>query len=254
MFRYVYDGSFAGLLTALYYIFHRKEVPYEIVSQVDSGNDSILQTRVVETDQAIADDVYQGLVRKNSRQIARDVYCLYLSEQPGFEILLYDFLKKIGKYGSAYASNTADQTMLQVYKTVRKVQSERHRMLGLLRFRNLQNDILYASMEPDHNIVELVAPHFAERLAEQLWIIHDCKRSRAAFYDGTQWVIGYLQGTQALSDMLDDNQLYEMLWKTYFAHIGIAGKQNPKLQKQHLPGRYRKHMTEFFRNENEKVD
>lgn len=63
----------------------------------------------------------------------------------------------------------------------RKVSRESHRMLGLIRFRNLPEDIYYAPIKPDFNILTILAPHFARRLPSQKWVIHDKKKGTGRY-------------------------------------------------------------------------
>jgi hypothetical protein len=38
---------------------------------------------------------------------------------------------------------------------------------------------------------------------------------------------------------------YQELWSKYFSHIGIAARENKKLQAHFVPQRYRHHLVEF---------
>jgi probable DNA metabolism protein len=44
--------------------------------------------------------------------------------------------------------------------------------------------------------------------------------------------------------MAEDEQLFQKLWKAYFKSLTIKERINPKLQRQHLPKRYWKYLTE----------
>ena len=116
-------------------------------------------------------------------------------------------------------------------------------MLGLIRFQLYKNNIYYAALEPDHNIAELIAPHFADRMADQNWIIHDLKRNLAVVYNQNEW----FSTTFTLEHKLKlevEEQYYQKLWQQYYDSIAISNRLNPKLQKNFMPQRYWKHLVE----------
>jgi probable DNA metabolism protein len=50
-----------------------------------------------------------------------------------------------------------------------------------------------------------------------------------------------------LYDLLkNDSDEYQDLWKIFFENIAIKERINPKLQRNNLPLRFRKDMTEFL--------
>jgi len=124
-----------------------------------------------------------------------------------------------------------------------KVRTEKHRLLGLLRFQLLKGNVYYAAVEPDHNVIELVAPHFSRRMASQNWIIHDLKRDLAAVYNQQEWVSTSFTLKQRM-EMEREEEYYQMLWKQYYESIAIPSRINPKLQKRCMPQRYWKHLVE----------
>ncbi len=74
-----------------------------------------------------------------------------------------------------------DPSVSLVMKLRQKAWHEAHRMMGFLRFEELENQVLYAQIEPAYDVLSLIAPHFADRFLRENWIIHDKKRAQAAF-------------------------------------------------------------------------
>ena len=60
-----------------------------------------------------------------------------------------------------------------------RVTGELHNMKGFLRFMENDKGVLYAPYSPDNDITDLLAPHFAERLKNQKFVIHDIKRKKS---------------------------------------------------------------------------
>lgn len=239
---YLYDGEFDGFLTCVYNHYYEEEANgiYE-----SSRYQPVLfeEVRYVDTDHDKSDKVHQAMISKFSQKMYFDVYNTFLSNEYEKDTMILAYLKIAFKHGENADRMRSVDEVYKVQKIGRQVGFEKHRFLGLLRFADL-GDYLYAKFEPDHNIVTLMADHFADRYKNEKFVIHDVKRSIA--------VIGY-QGKWLLTDFnqtIDENVLREevffrALWKEYFHRIGIEGRKNPKLQQSFVPLKYRTHILEF---------
>jgi len=243
MLWYIYDGSFPGLLTAVYDAYYNKDAPERILAAGQFQPELLVKEVVVITDELKADKVYNAIKDKISARALTNVFYVYLSESADAGTLIYRYLRLGFKMGGQIDAHLTDDRVNQVYQLRNKVSGERHRMLGLLRFRKLENGIYYAPFEPDYNIIALTAPHFAKRLAAQNWLIHDVSRDLAAAYNTQEWVITELHQETDLS-FGEDEIDYQALWKQYFQSTTIKHRINPKLQKRLMPERYWRHLVE----------
>lgn len=243
MLYYLYDGSFEGLLTAIYEAYYRREKPDYIVPQAEYQQDLFSQGVNINTDYEKADKVYRSIEEKISYNTLSNVFYVYLSELNGVSTLIYQYLQLGWKRGPSINSNLTQDPVRSILQIRQKVAAERHRMLGLIRFQELHNGVYYAAIEPDHNIVGLVAPHFTRRLADQNWMIHDLKRGVSAIYNQREWII---TNFKAPINLLYEEQekMYQQLWKQYYASISIENRKNARLQRQYMPLRYWKHLIE----------
>lgn len=244
MLWYIYDGSFSGLLTAIYESYYRRQIPEAIMVEEARQNALFTEQVIIPTDEEKADKVYIAICEKISRCALHNVYCVFLAQLPESEMLIYYYLGLGFKLGAKVDSHLGDKRIFQVHQVAKKVRFEAHRMLGLIRFRQLKNELYYAEIEPDHNILELVAPHFTRRMANQNWLIHDVKRGLAAIYNQREWAIMPLTGQENLPVSETEN-LYQSLWQQYFSSIAITSRTNPILQKRCMPKRYWKYLTEL---------
>lgn len=243
MIQYIYDGSFDGLLTAIYEAYYRRELPDEILSQ-DSPQQSLFVEKIyIETDEEKARRVYSSIKTKISEFALRNCFYVFLTEREDRGTLIYKYLRLGWKVGKEIDQNLKNDIVLEVHKIRRQVVKEVHLLLGLIRFKQLNSGIYYSQIEPDNNIVGLLAPHFAERLSNEYWIIHDVKRNIGVMYNKVEWIIRDLNITGDIK-LQDNEEDYQMLWKEYFNTIAIKNKINPKLQRQYMPKRYWKHLIE----------
>ena len=136
-------------------------------------------------------------------------------------------------------------TVLELSQTAWR---EYHRLLGFVRFAELYNGVLYATIQPKHQVLSLVAPHFADRLRHENWMIHDVKHHQVAVHQADRgWALVEDEGldTEKLAQMSEREERYVELWKSFHESIAILARANARLQRQLLPLRYRPHMTEF---------
>ncbi len=108
---------------------------------------------------------------------------------------------------------------------------------------------MYAVIEPENEVIDMVADHFTDRLNPEWFIVYDKSHGKAAFHNpGRRWYMRQLeQRERQVLDELEHSggQEYADLWKAFFDSIAIKERENSGLQRTNLPLHYRKHMTEF---------
>ena len=243
MLSYIFDGTFEGLLTCIHEVYYRQEIPDHILCG-DQLQENLLDCYVrIPTVDGKADKVLTSIRVKISEEALEHAFYAYLSEIEDIGVWIYRYLRLGWKVGSSVDRHLCENEVWTVHEAGRKVAGESHKMLGLIRFRELQGGIFYAPIGPDHNIVSLIAQHFAHRLSDQVWMIHDVKRDIAAVYNKTDWTIAAIRQKKALP--LHGEELeFQKLWKQYFQSIAIDSRHNPRLQRQYMPSRYWRYLVE----------
>ena len=251
MLVYIYETHFQGFLTAIYEAFYGKETPAALVSQ-ENYQPGLLDTPVfVVACEEKARRVHQAIREKIGPESLLDVYYVFLSNHPDKGIIIFEFLRLAFSKGRNACRYLTDPKVKTLNDISRKVGKEKHRMEGLLRFSLLDNGIYYAPMEPDHDIAELLAPHFSRRLSDQLWMIHDISREKAVMYNKKEWISTPFSKNDLLP-MSHEEYEVRAVWQKFFHHIAISERKNPELQKNFMPKRYWKYLTEMHRgNEGE---
>ncbi len=243
MMCYIYDGSFEGLLTAIYETYYRKEHPNKILSITDYEKSFLYKDVFIDTDPNKSDKVYNSIKTKISNQTLKHVFHAFVSENEDSGTWIYNYLRLGWKVGKKLDLHLTDDRVLAIHNITRKVSREIHYMQGLLRFRKIKNDVFYAPFEPQFNIVGLLASHFANRMSDQNWIIHDVKRDIGVLYNQEEWVITNINLKGDIT-FAEDEEFYQKLWKEYFKNIAIKNRINPKLQKSNMPMKYWKYLIE----------
>lgn len=253
--NYLYDGSFEGFLTCVYEHYYTEKA--DDISVIEDFQENLLvESKIVETDSEKADKVYNAIITKISRPSLVCIYKTLGSIVKDREMKCLRYLELGFKMGDKIERLHGNPIVFDVQDANRKFGFEIHRMHGLIRFSvvksrgtmspdNEVQEILYSPIEPDNDIIEFLVYHFKDRYKNNPFIIHDKKREKAVVYGAGKWqVIDFPKEQNLLENTLDENQ-YQQLWKMYFETISIKERVNPKCQKNFMPARYWKNLTEI---------
>lgn len=245
-----YDGSFEGILTAVYEIYARKLKQVKLLPNGIYSAALFTDELAVVTDENRAKRVLLGLTQKIATGGVQRLYAAHLAEileedNPiiGYIRYVFDNEKNIeDDYGNRY--------VLRISEIVRMVRREKHRMEAFIRFKKLKDETFYATVDPDFNVLPLILKHFRNRYADQKWIIYDTRRAFGLYYDLHQ--VEYITldfsedviGENIASKYESDEGIYQVLWKEYFKSVNIGSRKNNKLHLRHVPKRYWKNLTE----------
>ena len=128
--------------------------------------------------------------------------------------------------------------LLRMEKAVRR---EVHKMHAFVRFRTVEHEggtHFVAWFEPEHHVVELGAPFFADRFASMRWSILTPRR--CVHWDGEQ--MSFTPGVPR-SQAPDEDRL-EALWRTYYASTFNPARLRPSAMRAEMPRRYWKNLPE----------
>ncbi|WP_159800372.1 TIGR03915 family putative DNA repair protein [Flavobacterium sp. MK4S-17] len=253
MVTYIFDGSFEGLLTAVFDFYELKPVKVRLIW------DKIYQPSMVEESHEIINDeaktkrVWNGLRKKLSNNWAQTFYKVHLAEDAKVFQDMFDFARYIFDNPKGAEANFGNPHVMAITQMERKISRERHRMKAFIRFQKTADGIYYCPIEPDYNVLPLVAKFFRDRYADQQWIIYDVKRKYGLYYNlHTVEQITYefiasvdTSKVQLPAELTDEKEeLASMLWKDYFNSTNIPARKNMKLHIQHVPKRYWKYLNE----------
>ena len=250
---YIYDGTFDGFLTVVFEIYASKRKPVQIVTE-HRWQPGFFETPIhVVTDAARSERVWNGIAKRSNKRITRMFYLAFASELPDVEMTLYSYLEKLfADATGTYYKNLLDDHSFELYQIARKVSFEIHRFQGFVRFQETSDGLFFAAIEPDHDIVSFLAPHFARRYGSQSWVIYDRRRDKGIFWkkpDMHEITLTDKQFNTITGDILqqiksEDEDLYRSLWKAYYKAINIPERKNTRLMLRLLPRRYWKYLPE----------
>jgi len=239
---YIYDGDFVSLLKLIYYLVNNRIKPDDIKD--DMYFPSLLE-EVINLSFDNQDEVIKIFVNSFGKDIFKTLYYVFLSSDDRKELIIYYFCLNAFKYGKSIIYRRNLKCVSEVLRISEYVNHENHKFKGFLRFRELENKVLYAEIEPVNNILYFLTIHFMKRLKNEYFIIKDVGRGILSIYDKNKFVIvredEFLIATDSSSE---EEKKIEELWKLFYNTIGISARKNDRCRMNFMPKRYWKHMLE----------
>ena len=244
MTTYLIEDSFTGFLSAVFDKFERREEKVKIALPGHSNFSLFDATHTVEACQQKMKRVADGIAKKAGKAALQDVYAVFLSEDVDMWNDMLYILTLMFSQEADILNNYGDEKVMRFHTVLKMVHRERHRMKAFIRFKKSADGLFFAVIEPDFNVLPLITGFFKTRYADQPWLIYDEKRKYGCYYDLHKVEEISLLPQQETSEQLpamslvEDELLYENLWKDYFKSTNIESRKNLKLHLQKVPKRY----------------
>lgn len=247
----IYDGTIEGFFTCVFTAYEQKLLVTSISPETTARSEIFSASEGIITDPVKAGRVKRSLHKWISAAGRKRLYFSFLSESPGIEMLLYRYIVKAIGNKNFSPDDFGDEVILKVTQTAKMVSREKHRMEAFVRFMLTEDDIYFAHITPDFNVLPLILPHFQSRYADQKWIIYDINRKYGLYYDLNDTRYIHLELEDKLNNGILDSSVYagserefQKLWQKYFNSVNISSRKNTKLHLQHVPKRYWKYLSE----------
>lgn len=254
MYAFRFDGSFEGLLSAVFDAYAFRRFPGVLLRQGDVPPLTAHAIHDVATGRDKAERVRSGLEKRISPEARDDVMRVWLAETPEAPDILFRYMRLVFDTPEGGSLKYIHRDVYAVRELARKVAGEAHLLNGFVRFQKTAQGVYFASLGPRYNVIPLMLPHFAGRMADCSWILYDHGRSYGVHYapDATP----RFGETNLCMPLTEDGRLDEALlaedeaacqgmWRKYFRATAVPERVNPRLQARCLPRRFWKYLTEM---------
>lgn len=167
-----------------------------------------------------------------------------LHRDPQRFALLYRLVHRLG-HEPGLRHDPLDPDMAAARSLAQGVRRDLHKMKAFVRFSerpappgSTAGPLFVAWFEPEHHIVEAVAPFFMRRFTQMHWALVTPERS--AMWDGQHLVFG--RGASKAEVATPDAQ--EDLWLTYYAHIFNPARLKLAAMQSEMPRKYWRNLPE----------
>ncbi len=236
---YLVDGSEDCFYTAVFDSYNDKDGIITSRRDVQLALDSTLKEVKADIEKAMR--VKKKLAEYDSMAL-NSISLVLRSCDGNREQTALEYIRLLVKYKRPIHGMTNIPAIMEMEDIRNRVTTELHRFKGFLRFMENDKGVLYAPYSPDNDITDLLAPHFAERLSNQKFVIHDIKRKIAALYDGNEIVICFADSADVY--LSEYEQAFEELWKLYYKSVNIKERPHERQMKGYIPVRYWKFLPE----------
>jgi len=277
MVIYLFDGTFDGMLTAVFDSFVQKEEP-ELVCRPEEPLPLFYdKVYTVVTDVAKSERVWRKLSKVISRGALSAFTAAFLTNRPDYPTHAARFIRRAEVAPPSIENDFSDASVLALYRESRRVKSEAHRMLQFVRFQKALDGTYFAMVDPLFDVLPMAISHFRDRFSDQPFIIYDKLRAYGYHFDGKDLhrmtlltpptphhpeippSVPQIRPIGPISpppptllpdklppSLLDPEELlFQKLWRTYFNAIAIPERTNPRKQRQDMPIRYWKYLPEL---------
>lgn len=241
MANYYYDGSFDGLLTVIYMAYEDRE---NKMLRVNANTEQLilsLEGIHIATDFSKARRVEKAICEKLSYNFLNNIRTCFLSYDKNKDTVIIHTVYKALRQGEEIL-NSLDEHAFYLNKLVKQVLNERHKYLGLVRFKEMKDGTMFSTIEPKNNVLPILISHFKNRMKRERFAIYDKGRKMIVYYDGEKAEIFFVESLEI--EWSDEEIEYSKLWKTFHKTISIKERENKKLQQSNLPKYYWKYLVE----------
>lgn len=248
------DGIFSGIYDAWASRLGHANVALRI-----SGMDNLelfARYRTVITDSEKARKVADTIRRKMGEEAYEHIYQAALASDGEKADCIYRVLAVgLSKYTDTHTAHhlmdkLQDYYVCQVFNLSRKVSREAGRYIEFVRFRELENGVLFSEIEAECQVLPLIGDHFSDRFPNEHFMIYDHHSGDCLIHAaGKSWFIWKSADLNPLTDLQYSGSEQEMqrLWCAFCDSISIRERENSRLQMQFWPLKFRKWMTEGTR-------
>ena len=237
---YIYKNNFISLLNLIKYLLKNKIKPFNIKDEY--YNSSLLDNLIYLN---IENNNLYEFIKFIGNINFKIIYYIYLSNEENKELIIYYYILNTFKYRekTIYMRNlNCVNKALKIYHHVKR---ESHRFKGFTRFREINNNVLYAEINPENNVIELISNHFKERLKQEYWIIKDVNRNILSLYNKKDYEIIKGEDVKLLEITVSkEEKEIEELWQEFYKTIGIKERKNDRCRMNFMPKKYWKYILE----------
>ncbi len=246
---YLHDGSFEGLLSAVFLAFERHEMPTDLIPSAQYVPRLGQESLEVDTDIQHALRVRKALTRKVGSDAFRVLMRASLCDDydVGMSILrfvAYAMASPISARRRGILNDLSHPAVNRIEQLHVRACNEAEKMRQFIRFSHLENGIWFARCNPNVSVIPLVMGHFAARFNDQPFIIYDENHKLSGIYDCRSWQLVRGEAHETASHTPQDSTMVEA-WQTFYDSLCVDARYNPELRRKFMPQRLWKNLPEM---------
>ncbi|MDR3052029.1 MAG: TIGR03915 family putative DNA repair protein, partial [Oscillospiraceae bacterium] len=231
---YFYDGSLDGLLCCVFAAFRDRALPGRMALLCGAQLSFAERAQQIPTDPAIAERVQQGILSRIGPEALARVQLAARCPAADAPRTVLRYLALGFETGPRVDQRLTEPVVARMDAMLRLLNREAMHWQQFLRFAQLANGVFHADFAPEHDLLTLLIPYFADRFGAQPFLLHDSGRRVAAAWDGVRWRVGSTSGVRMPANHADE-AAWQALWRTFYDAVAIRQRLNPKLRRNFMP-------------------
>jgi len=240
----LHDGTLEGVLCAVFDSYSYSPPPQGLDTLSCYQPQLGCRYKEVSTDPRRAARVIAGIRRQMGQLGYRKIWQAFLHNSREKDSVIYRYIRLGMKEGERIHQMLTHPTVLAIDKLCAITGREASYLTEFVRFSEVEGHLYYAEITPAHMTLPLIMPHFVARMNAHPFLIHDKTHGLAGVYDCRNWVLISTEN-MTIPAFSADERHYRQLWKTFYDTIAIKERINPQLQRQLMPKKYWKNITEL---------
>ena len=248
----VCEDSNIGILSGVYEAYEKKLNHASTYLQVGEGENLKLFSSYIQVSPSKLKA--EKVIRTIDRRFGRETLQIILEAlgstdrskgQAVYQMIVHGIR---GEYKGKLIDCFSCDAVVKVVALSTTVWHEYHHLYGFVRFRELNNGILYAQIHPKNNVLDFLGDHFSNRFPNEHFMIHDEVHGICLIHGARkEWFIveENLVQLEHLPEVSEREVWIQDLFRYFCQKISISERENLSLQQQLLPLRFRPDMVEF---------
>lgn len=237
-----YDGSFLGFMTIVDRSFREKCFPTLILSPT-TAVESLFLTEWIATDLVRGEKIYRRLRQRLRPENFLFIQNGFYATLEGKERALLDAIEVALQTKDLLENHLGHPSILALHKSIRTLLGENHALQGFVRF-DYVGDVLFSKIKAKHYVMPYLCPHFAKRYPQEKLMIYEETHKVLGIIDQGEIQLIEQAHCPAVTESRNEQEIRQQ-WKTFLQAVTIDERTNYVLQRNQLPLRFRRNMTEF---------
>ena len=216
---YLCDGTINGMYAALYDAWRYSRHEEAGIACKDTVEHQLFceYTEVYEDARKAA--AVERLIKEHlGYQAYWDIYHALLSENPERADAVFHVMQAARRIADSkkIMEHLSEPSVVKVFEMSRRVSNEAHLFMEVIRFRELDNGVLFSDISPTNRILTCVGDHFTDRFPLENWMIYDKTHQEFLVHRAhAAWilVLGERVDEKRIRQVSDAEREFSRLWK-----------------------------------------
>ena len=178
--------TITGLYSAIHDAWKEKRDSEAEIEITDSGQRQLFcEYKVVEESRDKALRLERMIKRYLGYNAYWDIYLALLSDDPEKGTAVFRAMQESRRISNSrkIMEHLGNSDVARVFAMSRQVSNEAHMYEEVIRFRELENGVLFSEIAPKSQVLTCIADHFADRFPLENWMIYDKTHECFSFTD-----------------------------------------------------------------------